>query len=124
LRKSDHVKAIETYPELEQVFRRCGFEIEQVLFWNGLFQSLIENLLMKVGEAALLRVKGRRTPGKGQPARDNTEAVRSSVKVTLAGRGWTYRAMRLLTELMWLDLVLFGKWRAGPYFVLARRVEE
>jgi hypothetical protein len=29
--------------------------------------------------------------------------------------------MRLLTELMWLDLVLFGSWRAGPYFLLAVR---
>ena len=42
----------------------------------------------------------------------------------LARRGLAYRGMRLLTELMWLDLALFGKWRAGPYFVLARREER
>ena len=46
------------------------------------------------------------------------------MRTTLATRGWTYRAMRLLTELMWLDLVLFGKWRAGPYFVLAVREDR
>jgi hypothetical protein len=34
-----------------------------------------------------------------------------------------YHAMRFLTGLMWLDIAIFGSWRAGPYFVLARRVD-
>lgn len=130
LRKSDHVKAIETYPELERVFRECGFEMEQVIFWNGLFQSLIENLLVKLGESLLLRLRTlRSSPAPGNPKlrtqnAELDEAVRSSVKTRLARRGLAYRAMVVLTNLMWLDLVLFGKWRAGPYFVLARRIER
>ena len=43
------------------------------------------------------------------------------MRTTLSTKGLTYRVMRLLTELMWLDLVLFGSWRAGPYFLLAVR---
>lgn len=122
LRKSDHVKAIATYPELERVFRESGFEIEDVIFWNGLFQSLIENLLVKLGESLLRRVRTMRGRTRSQdPNLD--DAVRSSVKTRLARKGLAYRAMVLLTDLMWLDLVLFGNWRAGPYFVLARRVE-
>jgi ubiquinone/menaquinone biosynthesis C-methylase UbiE len=129
LRKSDHVKAIETYPQLVDVLCAQGFKVETVVFWNGLFQSVIENLVMKVGEAALTRRRtGRRPGGSGSPTDvaevGFKEEMRAAVKTTLARRGPAYWLMRLLTELMWLDLVLFGSWRAGPYFVLARRVER
>jgi ubiquinone/menaquinone biosynthesis C-methylase UbiE len=131
LRKSDHVKAITTYAQLVEVLEKCGFTVERVVFWNGLFQSLIENLLMKMAEAAIMRIRGRGESGRrtssGAEAHNEDadhSAVRSSVKSVLAQKGMAYRAMRLLTELMWLDLVFFGKWRAGPYFVLARRAER
>jgi ubiquinone/menaquinone biosynthesis C-methylase UbiE len=126
LRKSDHVKALATYPDLVEVLARCGFRVEQVMFWNGLFQSLIENLLVKLAEATLLRVGGMRRGkpvNKASSGSDHEGAMRSSVKSRLARRGPTYLAMKVLTELMWLDLVLFGRWQAGPYFVLARREE-
>ncbi len=126
LRKSDHVKAIATYPELVQALNSQGFQVEQAIFWNGLFQSLIENLVMKLGE----RVVGRGIRGSGigdrgsVPDSRSPHEVRASMKNTLARRGLAYRVMTLLTELMWLDLALFGKWRAGPYFVLARRADR
>jgi SAM-dependent methyltransferase len=124
LRKSDHVKAVETYPQLEAVLNECGWRVEMVVFWNGLFQSLIENLLVKLGESLVRKLRRSHTE-KAPPDTDQSQkgedALRSSMRTTLTRRGWTYRAMRLLTELMWLDLVLFGKWRAGPYFVLAVR---
>jgi ubiquinone/menaquinone biosynthesis C-methylase UbiE len=121
LRKSDHVKAIETYPELEAVLAECGFQVRKVIFWNGLFQSLIENLVVKLGESYMRR---RRASKAGRADADLTKGedeVRSSMRTALARKGLTYRLMRLLTELMWLDLVLFGSWRAGPYFLLALR---
>ena len=124
LRKSDHVKAVETYPQLEAVLNECGWRVEKVVFWNGLFQSLIENLLVKLGESLVRKVRRSRsktTAGVSEQSAKGEDALRSSMRTTLASRGWTYGAMRLLTELMWLDLVLFGKWRAGPYFVLAVR---
>lgn len=125
LRKSDHVKAIETYPELERLLERCGFKVQRVIFWNGLFQSLIENLLVKLAESALRRARTRGGQGKraGEAQEGGEDSVRSSMRSRLARRGPAYRAMRLLTELMWLDLALFGAWRAGPYFLLARRME-
>lgn len=120
LRKSDHVKALATYPELVRVLNSSGFRVEQVVFWNGLFQSVIENLLMKLAEAALRRARLSGAAGEGHGT-SGEDALRTSVRGRLQRRGLTYRLMSLLTELMWLDLVLFGKWRAGPYFVLARR---
>ncbi len=127
LRKSDHVKAIATYPELEKVMQAYGFKVEQVVFWNGLFQSIIENLVIKLAESALRRARGVSAGGgtgkEGQRGQNSDDAIRSSVKKRLARKGMAYRAMLFLTNLMWLDLVLFGKWRAGPYFLVARREE-
>jgi ubiquinone/menaquinone biosynthesis C-methylase UbiE len=120
MRKGDHVKAIETYPELEETLERCGFRVEQVRFWNGLFQSVIENLLVKLGEAFLRRRGGEKTASKAGSGED---MLRTQVRGRLSRRGPIYGAMRALTELMWLDIALFGGWRAGPYFVLARRDE-
>lgn len=126
LRKSDHVKALATYPDLERVLGECGFRVEKVLFWNGLFQSIIENLVVKLAEAGLRRTRrGQNTATSGQQGSTGGEdTMRRKVKQRLARRGPEYRAMMLLTRLMWLDLVLFGSWQAGPYFVLARRVRR
>lgn len=127
LRKSDHVKAVETYPQVEALLKECGWRVERVIFWNGFFQSLIENLLVKLGESLVRKVRGaggKATDRSGSTQEKGEDVLRSSMRSTLATRGWTYRAMRVLTELMWLDLALFGKWRAGPYFVLAVREDE
>jgi ubiquinone/menaquinone biosynthesis C-methylase UbiE len=121
LRKSDHVKALETYPDLERVLRECGFRVEKVVFWNGLFQSVIENLVVKLAESALRRVKVKSKATRDKAVASGEDAMRRDVKQRLAQRGPEYRAMLLLTRLMWLDLVLFGSWRAGPYFLLARK---
>jgi ubiquinone/menaquinone biosynthesis C-methylase UbiE len=121
LRKSDHVKAIETYPELESVLAQSGFRVQKVVFWNGLFQSLIENLLIKLVEAYVRRRRTVKGEASSPASTGGEDALRSSVRSSLANKGLTYRAMRVLTELMWLDLVLFGSWRAGPYFLLAVR---
>jgi SAM-dependent methyltransferase len=122
LRKSDHVKAVETYPQLVDVLRECGFTVERVVFWNGLFQSVIENLVVKLVESALRRRRGHAArTHTGAASAGGEDRLRSSMRGAMR-RGGPARIMaRVLTELMWLDLVLFGGWRAGPYFVLARR---
>ena len=125
LRKSDHVKAVETYPQLERVLQECGFSVERVVFWNGLFQSIIENLVVKLVESALRRRRGAAArASSGSASTDGEDRLRSSMRGAMA-RGGPARIMaRVLTELMWLDLVLFGGWRAGPYFVLVRREDR
>jgi SAM-dependent methyltransferase len=124
LRKSDHVKAVETYPQLVSLLKECGWRVDHVMFWNGLFQSLIENLLVKLGESAIRRLRGRKSGGTATASRSGEDALRSSIRNTLTKRGWAYKGMKLLTELMWVDLALFGGWRAGPYFLVAMRQED
>ncbi len=50
LRKSDHIKAIKTFEELEGVINQAGFSLEQKRFWNGVFQGLVDNIIIKAGE--------------------------------------------------------------------------
>ncbi|HET9494998.1 MAG TPA: methyltransferase domain-containing protein [Chloroflexia bacterium] len=122
LRKSDHVKAVETYPQLVEVLGECGFRVERVVFWNGLFQSIIENLLVKLVESALRMRRGQAARAHtGAASAGGEDRLRSSMRGAMRRGGPAWIAARLLTELMWLDLALFGRWRAGPYFVLVRR---
>ncbi len=53
LRKSDHIKAIRTFSELEKAVGKAGFSIEGKIFWNGVFQGFIDNIVIKAGEYAV-----------------------------------------------------------------------
>lgn len=121
LRKSDHVKALATYPDVENLLATCGFKVQRVVFWNGLFQSVIENLLVKLAESTIRRMRSRRQTSANVKHDSGEDALRRSARRTLERRGPAYMLVRFLTELMWLDLRLFGRWRAGPYFLVARR---
>ncbi len=56
LRKSDHIKAIKTWDELEKFVNEAGFTIEQKRFWNGVFQGLVDNIIVKAGEYAVRQI--------------------------------------------------------------------
>jgi hypothetical protein len=93
-----------------------------VVFWNGLFQSVIENLVVKLVESALRMRRGQAARAHtGAASAGGEDRLRSSMRGAMRRGGPAWIAARLLTELMWLDLALFGGWRAGPYFVLVRR---
>ncbi len=116
-RKSDHIKALETYAELRATFEENGFAVKRVAFWNGLFQGWIENVFMKVGENYL---SGQ---ARGKNKLERQVNARSDVRATLQ----TTRGRRLLlpleiaSKIMQLDLILFGGLRAGPYFLLVEK---
>jgi ubiquinone/menaquinone biosynthesis C-methylase UbiE/uncharacterized protein YbaR (Trm112 family) len=118
-RKSDHVKAIATYEELKDVFERHGFNVLRVAFWNGVFQGWIENVLVKLGEGFL----SKRAKGKNTLERQAT--ARQGVRERLARRDSRFYApLAFLTAVEKLDIVLFGRLRAGPYFVVVEKVDR
>ncbi|HEX2910880.1 MAG TPA: methyltransferase domain-containing protein [Chloroflexia bacterium] len=53
LRKSDHIKAVETWDQLVNFIEAAGFRVEQKIFWNGVFQGLVDNIIIKAGEFAV-----------------------------------------------------------------------
>jgi ubiquinone/menaquinone biosynthesis C-methylase UbiE len=82
-RKSDHVKALETWDDVVAAMARAGLRPVKVVFWNSVFTSFVEHVLMKLGEAALGRARGqepraaepqnRRTAEPEEPRTQNQE---------------------------------------------------
>ncbi|HUS17525.1 MAG TPA: class I SAM-dependent methyltransferase [Chloroflexia bacterium] len=135
LRKSDHLKALETWDDVVAAVTAAGFEIRRVVYWNGVFQSLLDNVLMRLVERALVSLRDRKTLPARVPASaadghapafqdalgQGALEARSQVRSRLGRQGPLLWGLRLLTGLMWLDIVLFGRFRTGPYFVLLRK---
>ncbi len=121
-RKSDHVKALETWEEVEAAFVRAGLRPVKVVFWNSLFTTFVEHVLMKVGEALLGRTRTRKPPGQPTPAGTAREIrARQRVREHLRPGSLVYRALMAVTLLMELDLWLFGWMRCGSYFILVEK---
>ena len=121
-RKSDHVKALETWEEVEAAFVRAGLRPVKVVFWNSLFTTFVEHVLMKVGEALLGRTRTRKPPGQPTPAGTAREIrARQRVREHLRPGSLVYRALLAVTLLMELDLWLFGWMRCGSYFILVEK---
>ncbi len=129
-RKSDHVKALQTFDDVVAALERAGMRVVEVRFWNTVITSFVEHVLMKLGEALIARGRG---PKQAEPAQDGggvraTEGTqreivaRRRIRHQLTPRSPVYWALFLITLLMELDVRLFGKLRTGPYFVLAEKI--
>jgi SAM-dependent methyltransferase len=122
LRKSDHVKVLTTWPQVVAFAAHHGLRVEQVRFWNGVFQGLIDNVLVRVGEGVLL---GRRFKVEGPRSHSGTEealpSAGFSARQEVSRRPVARVALLLLTALMQLDITIFGRLRSGPFFALLRK---
>jgi ubiquinone/menaquinone biosynthesis C-methylase UbiE len=127
-RKSDHIKALRTWEDVLDAMDQAGLRLVKVVFWNSVFTTFVEHVLMKLGEAVL----GRRTEKSisqssvldTQSSTDGTDReirARRRVRTRLERRGLTYYALMAVTLLMELDLWLFGRLRSGSYFIVVEK---
>ena len=121
LRKSDHLNPLRDIPELEQVVGTAGFTIKRIRYYTPIVGGFVENIMMRLAERVLARRAARRL--QATVAADALEAqaireARSSAKARIASSRTTYMALRTLSWLMKLDLLLFGRIRSGPFFAL------
>jgi SAM-dependent methyltransferase len=72
LRKGDHIKVLTTWEELVDFVGRYNLRVEDVRFWNGVFQGLIDNVLVRLGEGLLLGKK-RASAGKARKGNQNEQ---------------------------------------------------
>ncbi len=130
-RKSDHLKALATWDDVLEAVQQAGLKPVRVVFWNSLFTTFVEHVLMKLGEAVVGH--RRRTPapvavGVGSPAApDVTDGTQREIRARqrmrgyLQQRGPVYYGLEAVTLLMELDLWLFGWMRNGSYFLLVEK---
>ncbi len=138
LRKSDHLNPLRDVPHLEEVVDRAGFRIGRIRFYTPIVGGFVENIMMRLAECAMARSHARaleaparnRSLAKGSTPREaegdaRTAAIRearAAAKARIAARGPTYAALRALSFVMKLDLLLFGRITSGPFF--ARLVKK
>ncbi len=123
LRKSDHLNPLRDIPELERVVRESGFHIGRIRYYTPLVGGFVENILMRLAERAMAKRATRRLAGSGGVTQAEAEAraikeARTAAKAQIARSPATYAALRGLSLLMKLDLLLFGRIRSGPFFAL------
>jgi ubiquinone/menaquinone biosynthesis C-methylase UbiE len=123
-RKSDHIKALATWDEVVAAMQAAGLRPVRVVFWNSLFTTFVEHVLMKLGEAAFGRARQRRAAASGSPRANGTQRelrARQRIRGRLGRRGALYYALLAVTLLMELDLWLFGWMRSGSYFIVVEK---
>lgn len=128
-RKSDHLKALETWEDVVAAFERAGLRPVRVIFWNSLFTTFVEHVVMKLGEALL----GRATSSPSNRSQESTPSpsqadgvareirARRRMRRKLQPGSPTYLALMAVTLLIELDLWLFGWMRCGSYFILVEK---
>ncbi len=132
-RKADHIKALRTWEEVLDAMDQAGLRPVRIVFWNSVFTSFVEHVLMKLGEAALGRQKAKGKRQKEQPpvssrhspapadGTDREIRARRRMRSRLERRGPAYYALQAVTLLMELDLWLFGWLRSGSYFIVVEK---
>jgi ubiquinone/menaquinone biosynthesis C-methylase UbiE len=136
-RKSDHIKALRTWQDVLDAMRQAGLRPVRIVFWNSVFTSFVEHVLMKLGEVVLggrggEGVRGRRGDASVAssplhpltPSGDGTHReirARQRMRGRLERRGPAYYALTAITLLMELDLWLFGALKSGSYCMVVEK---
>jgi SAM-dependent methyltransferase len=131
LRKSDHLNPLADIPDLERTVGAAGFRIAKIRYYTPIVGGIVENILMRTAEQFLSRRAARKAARRdskaaGAPA-DAAEraalarAARTEAKDRIARGGPVLMGLRGLTLLMKLDILLFGRVRSGPFFVLLEK---
>jgi SAM-dependent methyltransferase len=117
-RKSDHLNALKSYEQLKILLTGAGFGIEKIRYYNVVVKSVVEDLLLPLAEHNLFRrspaAELAHAPVGSAPPSPPPVGTRPAV-----GR-WAHAPLALATALLKLDVLLFGRIRTGPFFLLLR----
>jgi SAM-dependent methyltransferase len=138
LRKSDHLNPLADIPDLERTVGAAGFRIARIRYYTPLVGGVVENILVRSAEQWMARRAARRAARSAPAARaaaagaaeDAAEraayqrAARTAAKARIARGGLVLLGLKVLTALMKLDVILFGRVRSGPFFALLEKRTE
>ncbi len=120
LRKSDHVNPLTDHEDLAAVARAAGFRIERITYYTPIAGAFVENVLARTAERFLAKKAARGASGATPEAA--VRQARLAAQARVRRRGATYQALRAATLVMKLDVVLWGRFRSGPFFALLKKV--
>lgn len=124
LRKSDHLNPLESLDDLHRTAALAGFHITAIRYYTPMVGAVIENIFQRLAERALAWYVSRRlTDGDGAQDETVQHATRARGK-QMAARGVTGAVLRFLTWMMKIDILLFGRVKAGPFFALLVKDER
>jgi SAM-dependent methyltransferase len=130
LRKSDHLNPLADIPDLERTVGDAGFRVARIRYYTPLIGGVVENLLIRSAEQWLAKRAARRAaragaaPGTDAARAASARAARSEAKDRIAKGGPVLAGLKVLTALMKLDVVLFGRVKSGPFFALLEKRAE
>jgi len=115
LMKADHKDPIRSLEHFEEICRRHNLKVVETVFYTGLIQGLVENIILKLAETVMLRLPTLR--------RDHAAASADTLPTRRRerNRGLVRLVLFFLTELMKLDIVFFRCLQARPFFALVRK---
>lgn len=125
LRKSDHLNPVADHEEWIAVTGACGFTVERITYYSPVIGAFMENVVARMVERVLARRAAARAIGATASTGVDPDAAikqaRKTAQAHVRRGGAVYWALRAATAAMWLDIVLFGRVRSGPFFALLRR---
>lgn len=125
MRKSDHRNAIRSHEHFDALCAAAGLVVIERRYYNVFFKAVIEDLLLRLWEQRRRRAGGAEHPHSHDRGSAHGHAAAAG-GVTLApatrlpgGPKPSAPAVAMATMLTWLmklDVVLFGRIRTGPFF--------
>lgn len=112
MRKSDHINAIKSHEHFDEIAKSAGLKVQERVYYNVFAKAVVEDLALKILEQRNRKKASGRSPiveAKDAPAASHIVGRRApSASVRFIARG--------LTQVLMLDVALFGKVRTGPFF--------
>ena len=101
----------------------AGFRVARIRYYTPLVGGLVENIFMRVVERWMARRRSQPSSS-SLPDEEALRAARLDAKSTIGQTGWLYKGLRVVTRVMMLDMMLFGRLQSGPFFaVLAKQTQ-
>jgi ubiquinone/menaquinone biosynthesis C-methylase UbiE len=113
-RKSDHRNALTSYEKLDSILAQTGFAIEAIRYYNVFFKAIFEDLMLPLVEHNLYARKSDERKAEAHGYAHSHGSTKPDV-----GR-WAHIPLNIASQIMKLDVALFGRVRTGPFFLLLR----
>ena len=119
MRKSDHINAIRSHEHFDEIARSSGLRVVERTYYNVFAKAVVEDLALKV-----LEQRQRKQPGLETVGGAEQKPPRGHVVGRSAPSAGTVLIARALTQVLMLDVALFGRVRTGPFFGVLAPVGE